>query len=78
MTDLIDKAAEVEELLRMEALGKQQASVRLVATGCCLNCDEPLQPGALFCDADCTHDYERRQSAERRNGKGERQHGITE
>lgn len=77
MSDQLDDASELEEIYRQSAIQTHQATVvRLVATGTCLNCDEPLPAGAFFCDADCTHDYERRDLAQRRNG--DRQHGITE
>jgi hypothetical protein len=32
---------------------------QLIATRCCRYCDEPLQnPKQLFCDDDCSHDYD--------------------
>jgi hypothetical protein len=37
---------------------------KLLATGCCHNCDEPLHDRKqLFCDNDCSEDYEARERA---------------
>lgn len=63
MPDLFDHIAEVEAIYR-EAQLSQRKPVGPVATGFCLNCDEPLAAGHRWCDADCRDDYEKRIAAE--------------
>jgi hypothetical protein len=55
MSDPLDEAAKVTEMLFQEALRNRAAVPEL--TGMCLSCEEPT-PGA-FCSGDCREDYER-------------------
>ena len=70
--DIYDRATETEERDRAFALAeraKQAAATRLVPTGACLNCDDSVDAGVLFCHPTCTTDYERRQAAQKRCGR---------
>lgn len=63
--DPLDRAVleqERELQLRLQE-AKDKPRWTLTAIGSCYNCDEPLGPGAQFCDADCRHDYEGRKRA---------------
>jgi hypothetical protein len=40
----------------------------LKAVGFCLNCDDVVHSGVVFCSGDCREDFERVESAHRRNG----------
>lgn len=68
MTDIYDQATDREmadrELAIKAALQRIEAG-KLQPRGTCHNCDEPLQPTALFCDADCSADHELRIRAKR-------------
>lgn len=67
MSDLIDDANNQAEL----ALQIQLRARRLAGpdpTGRCLHCDAELAPYLRWCDADCRNDYERVESAAKRNG----------
>jgi hypothetical protein len=65
LSDEIDAAQ--EEIDRLQEMGLKSARsnlVKLKPRGHCYNCDEALQlADQLFCDADCAHDYERREWA---------------
>lgn len=61
MADKFDKASEIEELFKREALSRR-APEGPPPKGACHNCDEPLASGQRWCDADCRHDWERRQA----------------
>lgn len=64
MTDVFDAASELEEKQRQAAIAQALASGRRFASpapcGACLNCDEPLPLGELYCDVDCRDDYNKR------------------
>lgn len=61
MADEIDAAQEEIDRLQEQGLQSARNSLgRLKPKGHCYNCDEPLKlADQLFCDADCAHDYER-------------------
>jgi hypothetical protein len=61
MADVADHAEEERALHLRVALSRTQPT--LPRTGHCYNCDEPV--AGVFCDADCGHDYERRQQNRR-------------
>lgn len=66
MSDEIDRAQEMEEAHRSQALKMRKP--QLVPCGFCFNCGEAIKPGWLFCDKECRSDYEDRQAAKKRNG----------
>ena len=45
---------------------RAQATSFIKPTGFCFNCAEPSE-GRLFCSSECSHDFEKRESANRRN-----------
>jgi hypothetical protein len=57
---------------RMEAEQERLLAARqwsmLPRTGECYNCGEPTEE--RFCDRDCLTDWEQRQAANKRNGRG--------
>jgi hypothetical protein len=55
MSDPLDEAAQVTEMLLQEALRNRQKVPE--STGFCLACDEPTH--GAFCCAECREDYER-------------------
>jgi len=55
--DEMDMASRTSEFLQEIAL-KNKKPV-LPRTGRCYNCEDPV-PDALYCDADCREDHERR------------------
>lgn len=57
--DIYDKATEIEELHRENAIkaARDRATKTEKFTGHCLNCNEQITVGR-FCDADCRSDYE--------------------
>lgn len=59
MSDEIDKASDIEEYARSMqiALCKHEAARPIQTSEFCLNCDEPTEDGARWCDADCALDY---------------------
>lgn len=61
MADNADRAAERTELILNAGLS-HRAPEPPPATGRCLNCEEPLDAGMRWCDADCKEDWERRQA----------------
>lgn len=67
-----DQATQVEERERAAAIAAQRDRAALepkLADGVCANCDEVLSGTQHFCDDSCRNDYQRRESARRRNGK---------
>lgn len=61
VSDIVDDAQAVEELELAINLSKaRRPRVTLIACGSCYNCDAITPDGALFCDADCRDDYQRR------------------
>lgn len=70
MADIADQAYEQNQA----AFEAEQRAKRLPegpkATGYCLDCTAPLDPGMRWCDAHCRDRYQLRVDAERRNGRG--------
>ena len=48
-----------EAMHKAQQAGKQD----LKPKGTCHNCEETVEDGKLFCDQDCTEDYEKRKFA---------------
>lgn len=70
--DIYDSATETEEKHRATALenhAKLAARARLMPVGLCLNCDDRVEPGVLFCHPTCTHDYQKWQASHSRVGR---------
>lgn len=67
MADICDIAQEdmEREALRMLAAAKKRAGPQ--PTGCCHNCGEAVEPGALFCDLDCRADWQKRDEQQHRH-----------
>lgn len=68
MADFYDRASEREDLDRELAIKqaiRPSSPNRLMSTGKCHNCAEPLTSGGLFCDSDCSADHELRSRARR-------------
>lgn len=68
MADIIDDAGDIEQQHRdaaIQAALEQARANRMNPKGACYNCGEPMKPLQLFCDADCSADYELRQRAQR-------------
>ncbi len=55
MPDQFDSASALEQHTLEVALTHRKPSLK--AIGKCHWCDEPVQPGAHFCDVDCRDDY---------------------
>jgi hypothetical protein len=61
MADDADLAQiQIEAELANARLAAQSAQ-KLLPSGHCHNCDEPLRPGHLFCGQECAMDYEKRE-----------------
>lgn len=64
MADEIDQANEQAELWLKQALSNRSPESRLPAKGCCHYCESSFEKSdktfaqKLFCDADCSKDYE--------------------
>ena len=67
VSDPLDRAAQLEEAERATAALFRKPVLK--RTGRCYNCGEPVQPQALFCDADCRTQHEAIQAAKARNGR---------
>lgn len=68
MADVFDQASDREQMDRDAAISatlQRIKATRLHPVGRCHNCDEPLAPSLLFCDADCSADHELRMRAKR-------------
>ena len=62
-SDPLEAAQEAEQRFREQALKavKDTSPPPLRPTLRCYNCDEPVESGRLFCDADCRDDYTARE-----------------
>lgn len=60
--DQLEAAQEYEQRFNEAALEAARAACPppLAPVGACHNCDEPLEQGRAFCDADCRDDYDAR------------------
>lgn len=56
MSDLFDQASALEQHTLEVALTHRKPTLK--DTGHCHWCDEPVPPGAHFCDSDCRDDLE--------------------
>jgi hypothetical protein len=68
-----DQAALVAEQIAADALATHRArQARIVASvpGVCSNCEERCLPTAVYCDAECRDDHEKRLAADGRAGAG--------
>ena len=67
-----DQATQREEEFLADALGEQRRRAEAQAAearqGVCTNCGEQCLPLAVYCDADCRDDYEKRRAAMARAG----------
>ena len=63
MADEIDRGNETADktLAGYIAAVRARANLTMQPTGTCYNCEEPVAPGRLFCDASCREDYDYRQ-----------------
>ena len=59
MPDLFDAASALEQHSLEVALTHRKPTLKDI--GRCHWCDEPVQPGAHFCDPDCRDDYQKSQ-----------------
>lgn len=69
--DQIDNANEMADAYingAIETARTTKAEHRLAPKGACHNCEEPLaDKGQIFCDAECSEDYEYVESRKRAN-----------
>ncbi|AYA64275.1 DUF2116 family Zn-ribbon domain-containing protein [Alteromonas sp. RKMC-009] len=57
--DPLDAATHMEEHMKQRAIQNIRNKGReLRPKGCCYFCAEELPKGSLFCDSDCSHDFE--------------------
>ena len=61
VVDDADRAQDEIEITLAQARSAAQARQMLLPTEHCHNCDEPLRTGQLFCDQECTLDFEKRE-----------------
>lgn len=67
--DVIDRASQEEEnILKANIAAAKRKTFHLEPKGNCWFCDEKIEGAKLFCDQDCSCDYEREQSQLRRSG----------
>lgn len=63
-----DRASELEELARQDALSASRRAKSPEPCGCCLYCGERLPMPQRWCDADCRNEHDEEQAALRRRG----------
>jgi len=66
VADEIDKAQDREAELLADALAVRKP-IGPPPCGFCYNCEEPVHPGARWCDLECKADWERIQVVKRDN-----------
>ncbi|MDA8258337.1 MAG: hypothetical protein M0Z99_22365 [Betaproteobacteria bacterium] len=71
MTDVYDRAQQLDEAEREACVAKQRATPGLKATGYCLDpgCFKPLPKGQLFCGEECRDFYEKQERMRRITGQ---------
>lgn len=69
MADIADITTDRAEHDAPYILAASRKRVPPPACGQCLFCDEPVEPAARFCDADCREDWERQQELARIKGE---------
>ena len=67
MSDIIDDANNQAELA-LQILLQARRAAGPAATGFCLSCEAPLEPGLRWCNVHCRDDHERVTRAAQRNG----------
>lgn len=69
MSDLIDRAS-IEEQVGLDVilLNSRSKQEEIKRSGFCANCGGAIDAG-VFCDADCSFDFEKRKQAKMRGGK---------
>lgn len=68
MSDLLDKASELEELQRNLAIEKARKKEPTLFTGRCRYCNAEIDSG-IFCDKWCAEDYESEEIIKKRQFK---------
>lgn len=69
MSDIIDQANDVADIMLTSHLSQRRAS-KLVPAGTCHYCDELLPKiGQLFCGAECSEDFSREEYLRKLSGK---------
>lgn len=67
--DVIDRASQEEEnILIANIAAAKRKTLHLEPTGKCHFCDEIVEGKKLFCNQDCSSDYDREQTQLRRSG----------
>ena len=67
--DVIDRASQEEEnILKANIAAAKRKTFHLEPDGTCQFCSEKVEGAKLFCNQDCSTDYEREQSQLRRSG----------
>lgn len=67
--DVIDRASiEEENILKSHLVVARKNKFHLEPTGYCRYCDEKVEGAKLFCNCDCSTDYEKEQAQLRRSG----------
>lgn len=63
MADEADKGNDTADLTLAGYINavRARSHLTMTPTGACYNCEEPVAPGRLFCDAACREDYDYRQ-----------------
>ena len=71
MTDVYDRAQQLDGAERDACVAAQRAKPKLKATGYCLDpgCFSPLPKGQLFCGEECRDYYEKQERMKRIQGK---------
>lgn len=64
--DIADITAERMEFLDALSVKNSRKPEGPVATGFCLNCGEPLEPGVRWCNRDCSTDWSKRDAVRAR------------
>ena len=62
MADQFDKASDLEQLDRDRSIAiARQKTASPEPTGFCFWCEEPVLPGARWCNSDCREDWDNEQ-----------------
>ncbi len=68
MSDIADNSDSLIGVLVQAGIDQSRRAPQLHADGRCHFCDETVEPGMRFCNADCRDDYDREQAAFKRVG----------
>ena len=67
--DVIDRASQEEEnILQANIAAAKRKTVHLEPDGKCKFCDDLVEGKKLFCNQDCSSDYDKEQNQLRRSG----------